>query len=207
MTCDQQCLELIRWGVAIVVPALSGLTGVVIGAGLTARREIRQRRHAFRERQLREFYSPMLGLRNEIKMRSELRVKVHDAAGSAWVTLAERAQAVSPEASQRLIDSRGPDFDKAIEYDNTKLEEALLPLYRQMAQLFRENLWLAEVETRAHYQKLIEFIDIWDRWIAKSIPAEVLKSLGHSEKGLHPFYQHLEEKHDQLRAQVQQGEV
>jgi hypothetical protein len=145
--------------------------------------------------------------RNEIKMRSELRVKVQGAASSAWVTLVEQAQAVSTEASQRLIDSRGPDFDKVIEYDNMKLEEALLPLYRQMAQLFRDNLWLAEVETRAHYQKLIEFIDIWDRWIAKSIPSEVLKNLDHSEKWLHPFYQHLEEKHDQLRAQIQKGEV
>jgi hypothetical protein len=60
-------------------------------------------------------------------------------------------------------------------------------LYRQLAQLFRESLWLAESETPAHYQKLIEFIDIWDRWIAKSIPAEVLKSLGYSEKVASPF--------------------
>jgi hypothetical protein len=35
----------------------------------------------------------------------------------------------------------------------------------------------------------------------------VLKSLGHSEKWLHPFYTHLEETHDHLCAQVQKGEV
>jgi len=149
----------------------------------------------------------MLGLRNGIKIRSELRVKVQGAAASTWGTLVEQAEAVSLEAVQRLEESRDPDLGKVLEYDNTKLEETLLPLYHQMAQLFRENLWLAEVETRAHYPKLIEFIDIWDRWIAKSIPSEVLKSLGHSEQWLHPFYKHLEEQHDHLRAQVQKGEV
>jgi hypothetical protein len=207
MTRDQQCLELIRWAGGIVVPALSGLTGVAIGAWLTARREIRQRRHVFRARQLQEFYSPMLGLRNEIRMRSELWVKVDGAASSAWVTLVKWAQARSAEALQQLIDSRKADFDKITEYNNKTLEETLLPLYRQMAQLFRENLWLAEAETRAHYQKLIQFIDIWDRAITNSIPTEVLKNLGHSEQWLHPFYQHLEETHDHLRAQVQRGEV
>ena len=159
-------LEIIRWGVSIVVPALCGLIGVIVGAYLTTRREIRQRRHAFLEKQLREFYSPMLGLRNEINIRSELRVKVHDAAGSVWASHTERAQAdsmASIEAIQSLIESLRPEFDKLIEYDNTQLAETLLPLYRQMAQLFRENLWLADIETRVHYQKLIEFIDLWDR--------------------------------------------
>ena len=82
-----------------------------------------------------------------------------------------------------------------------------MPLYHQMAQRFREDLWLAEVGTLAHYPKLIEFIAIWERSIAKSVPSEVLKSLGHSERWLRPFYKYLEEQHDHPRAQVQKGEV
>ena len=31
---------------------------------------------------------------------------------------------------------------------------------------------LVEPGTRAHFGALVEFIDIWDRWLAKTIPAE-----------------------------------
>lgn len=79
-TNDTQCLELFRWGISIGVPAASGLCGVIIGAWLSGRREIRQKQHAFIERQLLNFYSPLLGIRSDIQMRSELRVKIHQAA-------------------------------------------------------------------------------------------------------------------------------
>jgi hypothetical protein len=75
----------------------------------------------------------------KLKYGVSLRVKVQGAAASTWGTLVEQAEAVSVEAVQRLEESRDPDFGKVLEYDNTKLEETLLPLYHQMAQLFREN--------------------------------------------------------------------
>ena len=55
MTTDQQSVELVRWGISIGIPALSGLVGVVIGAWLTGRRERSQRRLAFVEEQLKDF--------------------------------------------------------------------------------------------------------------------------------------------------------
>ena len=207
MTTDQQSVELVRWGISIGIPALSGLVGVVIGAWLTGRRERSQRRLAFVEEQLKDFYSPILGLRREIRMRSELRVRIHDTAGTVWRELCEEKRQISVDALGEFSIARGPEFEKLIEYDNKQLQEELLPAYRQMVKLFRENLWLADVDTREHYQRLIEFVDLWDRWIAKSIPGEVIERLDHSEENLKPFYDHLQQRHDALRSKIEQGKA
>lgn len=207
VTCDQQCMELIRWSVSISIPAISGLIGVVIGAWLTGRRERSQRRLGFAEGRLKDFYSPMLGLRNEIRMRSELRVRIHDTADAVWRDLCAQAREAGVEALRDISSTRGPEFTKLIEYDNKQLQEELLPAYRQMAKLFRENYWLADPDTRSYYQQLIEFVELWDRWIAKSIPGEVIERLGHSEDKLKAFYEHLQQKHDSLRKKIEDGEA
>src|SRR3990167_940518 len=105
--CDQDCRALITWVVSIAVPALAGLVGVVIGAWLTGRRERRQRRLAFVETQLRDFYSPMLGLRNEIRMRSELRVQLHETADAVWRELCAQARERGVEDLGDLSATRG----------------------------------------------------------------------------------------------------
>ena len=143
----------------------------------------------------------------EIRMRSELRVRIHDTAGTVWRELCEEKRQISVDALGEFSIARGPEFEKLIEYDNKQLQEELLPAYRQMVKLFRENLWLADVDTREHYQRLIEFVDLWDRWIAKSIPGEVIERLDHSEENLKPFYDHLQQRHDALRSKIEQGKA
>src|SRR5882672_4414106 len=133
--------DLQRWGLSIVIPALSGLVGVVIGAWLTGRRERSQRRHDFISQQLSSFYSPLLGLRTEIRMRSEFRVRVSEAADAAWRDLCAEARRVGTEELQRLTRERFPEFEKIITFDNDRLRNEILPAYRRMVTLFRENLW------------------------------------------------------------------
>lgn len=207
MAADPQSIELARWAISIGVPAISGLVGVVIGAWLTGLRERSQRRLAFVEKQIKDFYSPMLGFRNEIRMRSELRVRIHDTANVVWKELCAEKRQISIDAVQDLTRTHGPQFTKLIEYDNKQLQEELLPAYNQMAKLFRENLWLADPDTRSHYQHLIEFVGLWERWLANSMPGEVIQRLGHSEENLKPFYEHLREKHDALRTKIENGKA
>src|SRR5712691_2577841 len=191
------------------LPAITALLGAVIGAGagswFASHRERTQRKHAFIEKQLSEFYSPMLGLRAEVKALSELRVKLQNEAAAAWRDL---CAGVAPGAeAQALTERRFPEFQALIEHDNKKLTERLLPAYRKMLALFRDNLWLAEEETRKHYSTLIEFVDVWDRWLEKSLPAEIIDRIEHGEDKLHPFYEHLQQQHDKLRALIARGEA
>ena len=203
-----QTIEIVRWSISVGAPVLSGLAGIFIGAWLSGRQAKAQRKHSFIEKQLSHFYSPMLGLRSEIRMRSELRVKIQDTANSAWKELCEDArQRGGPEETRKLSDDRFREFKGIIEYDNRMLTEELIPAYKTMVKIFRENMWLAEPSTREYFRKLLEFVDMWDRWLDKSMPVEVLEKLRHTEETLHPFYEHLEQTHSSLRKKLETGEA
>jgi hypothetical protein len=124
----------------------------------------------------------MLGLRNEIKAHGAFRLRVQNEASAAWTQLCAETESFDIEAGQRISRQRGPEFTRIIEYDNTKLYEELLPAYRKMVELFRECYWLAEPETRTHYADLLEFVEVWNRWIDKALPPEVLERLDHIEQ-------------------------
>lgn len=203
-----ESLDVTRWAISIAVPALAGLFGVWIGSLLTSRREQKERRLSFLTKQLQDFYSAILGIRAEIRMRSEIRVKVRNAAGAVWPELCEDARAHGGlEALQRLIDTRQPEFERLIEYDNRQLFQELLPLYRRMVKLFRANYWLAEADTRAFFPQLVEFVELWNRSEKKSLPGEVVQRLDHREEKLDDFYAHLQQKHDELREKVRLADV
>ena len=111
------------------------------------------------------------------------------------------------DASYRLSKERAPDFAKVVEYDNDQLRNVILPSYRQMLVIFRERRWLADSETKQYLPALTEFVDLWDRWLSKTIPWEVIEKLRHSEQDLLPFYEHLEKKHDELRRILADGKA
>ena len=192
--------NLTRWIISIAAPTLSGLSGVIIGSWLSSRQHQKKQRLEFIEQQLSCFYSPLLGIRDEIRMLSELRQKISQSADYHWKKICKNArESGGTENLRHVTDERRDEFMKAIEYDNKQLTESLLPSYRKMAIIFRENYYLAENETRDFFKSLIEFIDIWDRWLDKSIPYEVIEEFGYGEKLLHPFYENLEIIHNKLR--------
>jgi hypothetical protein len=204
-------LQAPSWLTSPFLPAIFGLAGILVGVPLTAwlssRRDTAQRRYSFRERQLRDLYSPLLALRSEIRIKSELREKVRAAAHAEWVRLCQEARdtANPPENLRKLSTEKGPEMERLFDYDKQQLVEDLVPSYGKMLTVLRDNLWLAEPETRSHLGKLIEFVELWERWLAKAVTAEVVSRLGHNEESLHPFYSHLERKHDELRGRLSRG--
>ncbi len=192
--------DIVRWSLSLLFPAIAGLVGVWVGAKLTDRREVERRRHDFVARQLSEFYAPLLGIRMEIRARNDLRNRISELSGKAWGDLVEGLRGAHVSVMQELIDKRGPEFSAIIDHDNQQLRDATLPAYRRMVEIFRDKLWLAEPETRPALVDLIEFVDIWDRFLAQSLPHEVLTDLKHSEEKLRAFYANLQATHDGLRS-------
>jgi hypothetical protein len=193
-----------QWILSIAVPALSALAGILVGARLSARREAVQRRHAFIERQLKELYSPLLGMREEIRALGDVRVKVSKTGDSVWREMCDRYQ-TSPDALARFSEDHKESFAAEIEYNNKQFREVLLPAYQHMVATFRNNLWLAEPETRSYFSKLVEFVELWVRWLANTIPPEVMHTIDLRESKLHPFYDHLASTHDRLQATLKKG--
>jgi hypothetical protein len=74
------------FSVAIVplISAASGLGGVFLGGMLTSRNQKQERRQCFVRDQLAEFYAPMAGIRERLRSKGEIRLKVSNAAGTVW---------------------------------------------------------------------------------------------------------------------------
>jgi hypothetical protein len=185
-----------------LISAASGLVGVFVGAWLSGRNEQRRRRFEFVEKQLQELYSPLLGLRRQVRALSELRVRVAAEAGVAWAELCARAREGGPEALRKLTEERSASFDAIVEHENSQWRDELFPCYKEMLQIFRDKFWLAENSTRAQFEKLIVYIELWDRALNKTIPGEVLARLSVREAELEPLYENLEQTFQNLRAQL-----
>jgi hypothetical protein len=143
-----------------------------VGAYFSLRHLRVERRLTFRETQLAAFYAPLAGLRKQILAKSELRVRISNAANAAWQ---ERVQS-NPRPMLRHEEEFAP-YKRSIEYDNTQLRDELIPMYRQMLKLFTEKYHLAAPETRAFYQEFLDFVEIWNRWLAEALPVDVWEKL------------------------------
>ena len=168
------------------VPLLNSIPSGLIGAGVVyyfgLRQRAKERRFAFLDRQLTEFYAPLAGLRKQIRATSELRLKVINVTSFS----AERTEAT-------------------IDYHNKQFHEELMPKYREMLTLFTNKYHLADADTRAFYSPFLEYVEIWNMWLAKSLEPDVPSKLGHAEENVKPFYAHLEAKMQALQDEIARG--
>lgn len=178
------------WGVIqSAIAAGSGLLGVLIGTIAATINAKRERNIARLNMQLQDFYSPMLGVRSEIKAKGEVRLKITSIASQAFT---------EEFGTGSLGERRGPPSDVAEKYEaiqdynNTQLRESLIPLYRQMLDHFTHHMLLAEHSTRVHYDSLCEFVEIWNRSLDESLPSKVAERLSHDEGTLQELYSDLQ---------------
>lgn len=180
---------------AEIVPVLSGLAGVLIGGWITSKTQQKERRAKRIKEKLDQFYGPLLGMRAQILGKSEVRLKVSGATSEAWQELIGRSDDTQSDQKFEYIErtqkERFPDFEKVIEEGNRQFVEEIHPMYRKMVKHFADNMSLSESSTLQHFGALVEFVEIWDRWLNETIPKEVIPLLGHSEDNLKPFYQDL----------------
>lgn len=179
--------EFIKFLASVLAPLLAGYIGVAYGL-----KQIKiQKRIDLIEKQLNKFYSPLLGLHKEIRAKSELRLKIKVAGNEAWKSKCESGG--YPDTTS---------VDKEIEYDNKQLMEDFIPRYNKMLEIFRDNYWLAEPETRKFYQELLEFVEIWNRHFGGGLPLYVAIKIEHSEEKLKLFYDEIELRTNILRQEL-----
>jgi len=187
------------------ITGVIGLAGVGLGALLNAvvteRRERRKARLEFIARQLDEFYGPLAAQREEIRTISVLRVELDKLAGEIS---AERLGRLPPDSDawHKASDAEREKLSAQIGEENRILKEVLLPGYRAMIETFRDKMWLADYRTRPYFSVLIRFVQIWERSLNKTIPAETQQRLGMTENSLDRFYLHVEDMIEQLQAEL-----
>ena len=85
-----------------------------------------------------------------------------------------------------------PGYEKLKEYSDDQLRNDIIPMYRKMVEHLMSHMAFAEESTIVHYPAFVEFVEIWNRFLAKSLPREVAQKLSHAEKNLYPLYDDIE---------------
>ena len=187
-----------------ITALLSAVVGGIITNWLIGRREEKKRRLDFKERQLREFYGRLWGTRLEIRSLSVFR-------GVIAGTTLNRAQELTKdftletwEESKGSRDIVDEEHQRDIEFSNKQLHDELLPAYRKMQDVFRENIHLGDPESWAYFPLLVAFNNGWKRnneggW--SNLPLSG-SGVAVKEDELFPFYEHLDAKVRELTAEI-----
>jgi hypothetical protein len=178
----------------IVIPSFITLLAGYLGYKYGINQIMNQKRLEFIERQLREFYSPMIGHRKIVEANIKLINDIFKSADIEWKKLCEKN--TNPSEKERV------SFDNIIKYNNKQLHEEIIPFYEKMISTFKENYYLAEPETRDYFDELFRFVDIWHRSFENSIPSSVIIELNQTENKLKPFYNDLEKQLEKLRKKL-----
>jgi hypothetical protein len=167
---------------SILNSVVAGLVGAAVVYYFGNRRDAKQRRCAFLDRQLSEFYAPLAGLHKQIRSKSELRLKI-----------------------QNAMVYGDPVSEATIDYHNKQFNEDLLPKYRQMLAIFTDRYHLANADTRHFYSTFLEFVEIWNMWLTQSLSPDVLKKLNHAEENVKSFYNNLDATLQRLQDEIARG--
>lgn len=183
--------DTLKFIVSVIAPVISGYIGVRYGL-----KQIKlQKQINLIEKQLDQFYSPVIGLHKEIKAKSEFRFKINELSTDAWK---ENARNIGRNGNAPEVVS----MHKEIEYNNRQLKEEFIPAYNKMLDIFKENYWLAEPETKEFYTELVEYVEVWNRYLKDGLPVGVLDKINHDEGKLKPFYEELENRTKFLRDKI-----
>lgn len=138
--------------------------------------------------QISKFYSPMISCLNEIRAKAEIRNKINDA---------------NEKYFSKPRDLKEEQFYfKSIEYENEKFRTEIIPLYEKMLNIFNDNLHLAEKSTQSWHKQFSQFVDVWHRYLDKTLRYETIKRLDIKEEKLKPFYYDLDRRLEELQRKI-----
>ena len=128
----------------------------------------------------------MLGYRERLKARGELRLKVRTVAGSEWARLAEQTHETGMEAIHELQEKRCRSFRESSNTTTSSLRSRTFPCTVRCSTCLPRRCTLPNPSTRAHLLALVEFIGLWERFLTDNLPHEVVSRIGADEENLKP---------------------
>jgi hypothetical protein len=158
------------------------LGGAFFGSWLSDRRERRNRK-------LNDFYNPLWALQASTQIYHDLLTRMNSA-----------AQRVEESKTSGKAPTTGglPDQMRLKDDDFTDLTKNLMPLYRNMIDVFRTNMPAADQTAYQYYPILCNYVHSWERSVRNATSAQAWIVAGESTKVLEPFYMHLKATRDKL---------
>jgi hypothetical protein len=190
------------WAQLLISAAASGLLGASVGGWIANHNQNKERRHR-RYREQLGFYAELLSIRKLILAKTELRVKLSNAAHHGWKEeISQTGDNPSSPLRADLYARREDEYDRLENYSNKQVKEEIVPLYRKMLDYWIANMAQAEPSTQKHFTAFVEYVEIWNRFLQNSLPATVLKEITHKEKKLYPLYEDIEANVERLRKEL-----
>lgn len=182
---------------------ISALMGTFFGYKFGVKQLVLRKRLEFIEKQIKEFYSPMVSLVTDINSKIKLTNKISKISDEEWSKI---FKGLGPREYEILRkDNNIVKFSKIFDYHKEEFLREIFPSYKKMLEIFREKFWLALPETRKWYNDFSDFIGIWDRHLEKSLPLELGLRIGHAGKELVPFFENLSKTLDFLLGKLEKG--
>lgn len=172
------------WSALISAAASLGgaLGGAFFGSWLSDRRERRNRK-------LNDFYNPLWALQASTQIYHDLLTSMNSAAHRVEESKTSgKAPSAGGLPEQMML--KGDDF--------TDLTKNLMPIYRNMIDVFRTNMAAADPIACQYYPTLCNYAHSWERSVRNATPASEWIVAGESTKVLEPFYTHLKATRDKL---------
>lgn len=167
------------------------ILGAMLGASLSAFHLKRFNKLALVERQISQFYSPMVGLRKRLIALDSVNRTVSRSAIANVGTIPAEIR------SSQMTEQR-EEFFRDIEYTNQQLTNDILPIYESMETIFQEQYWLAQESTRRHYEKFVAFVEKIRRDMQRALPENARQSLPRNDEDLKEMYDDFEVQLDKL---------
>lgn len=175
-------------------------------------RQLKQKRQIdFAEKQLSEFYAPMLGARAEILNHSQFDLYMKNASYQEDRKRLER-DANRPIDHYLLGELKNyeNELERFFGNINHRLINERIDAYIAMRDLFAHKMAYADADTRAWYDYFYAFVEMWrvlrenDRQESSFLPQGVRSRLGamFDEEKLQPFYEHLRARCDYLQREI-----
>lgn len=183
------------WKVAI--PSLVTLVAVFLAYRFALSQARKKRITDLVEKQLASFYSPIWGCVRRINAQGNLRAELSEASNIAWKKICELAPKPFLDHDEKF-----EPFKKLIDYENQQLNDEVIPLYDKVLEIFTSNYWLSEESTRQYYEDYYRFVEIWHRYLNRTLPLETLREIEHGEESLKPFYQDIEKTMNELKRKL-----
>ena len=163
----------------------------------------------FADKQLTEFYGPMIAARAEIFNHTMFDRYMRAASRHADAVKLRREEKRRVDA-EYVTDANayGEELEKFFETLNTRLYNETIESYISMRKLFAAKMVYADADTQAWYDYFYAFVEMWrvmrDNDKNTFLPRGVGALIGtmFDEELLQPFYMHLKERGAYLQAEI-----
>jgi len=170
---------------------------IIIGYFLSTYQKTSDRKIEYIYHQINDFYNPIVSCISKIENISSVTRELSLTASEGWKKLHER----SPQPFYNHDEAFKP-FEALIEYDKNQFLKEIMPLYKDILDIFTKNYYLADDKSKEFYGEYLKFIEIWNRHLTSPLPDDVYEIIIKNWPNTDLFFNHIKKQLNSLTKKI-----